>query len=64
MQTITADLPISLPTEHWDMLNTFADENKLTLSAAVSDVLLCAVGEMMAQVDYTNYLMEQNNEPT
>ncbi len=45
------------------MLNTFADENKLTLSAAVSDVLLCAVGEMMAQVDYTNYLMEQNNEP-
>ena len=44
------------------MLNTYADENKLTLDAAASDVLLCAVGEMMAQIDYINYLMEQNNE--
>jgi hypothetical protein len=62
MQTTTEQVSISLPPTHWDMLNIYADENKLTLDAAASDVLLCAVGEMMAQIDYINYLIEQNNE--
>lgn len=46
------------------MLNTYADENELTPSSAASDVLLCAIGEMIAQSDYIDYLMKEGNEST
>lgn len=64
MEMLTTELSISLPARHWDMLNTYADENELTPSSAASDVLLCAIGEMIAQSDYIDYLMKEGNEST
>ena len=46
------------------MLNTYADENKLTPHTAASTVLLSAIDEMIAQAEFIDSLMKEDNEPS
>lgn len=63
----TRSIDVSLPMKHWKEIEEYADDNNLTVGAAASDILLCAVGEWLSQADYISYLMSQqgtSNEPT
>jgi hypothetical protein len=69
-------LLISLPVEYWIELEDFAQENKISVDYAASEILLCSIAEWVEDVDLIEQLQviqdteeddedeEDNDEPS